>query len=60
MSQLQDPKRKKQIEEIKHREELLKADVTKNPNDKDPLQKYIELNHKRATLLTCIPDIKPN
>lgn len=43
-------KEKKQIEEIKQREKLLKADVTKNPNDKDPLQKYIELNHKRATL----------
>ena len=42
-------KEKKEIENILKKEELLKADVAKGPEDKDPIQKYIELIHKRAT-----------
>lgn len=42
-------KEKKQIEEIQRKEEELKADVAKDPNDKEPIQRYLELNQKRAT-----------
>jgi Family of unknown function (DUF5832) len=40
---------KHQIEEIKQREEQLKEDVAKKPEDKEPIQIYLELSHKRAT-----------
>lgn len=40
---------KKKINEIKQREEYLRADVAKNPNNKEPLEIYLELNQKRAT-----------
>lgn len=42
-------KEKQAMEEIKHREEQLKRDVEQDPNDKEPLQIYLELVHKRAT-----------
>ncbi len=42
-------KEKHQIEEIKKKVEYLKEDVTKDPNKKEPLQLYLELNQKRAT-----------
>lgn len=42
-------KEKQAIEEIKQREEALKRDVQQDPNDKEPLQIYLELVHKRAT-----------
>lgn len=42
-------KEKKEIEQILEREKMLKEDVTKKPEDKDPLDKYIELHVKRAT-----------
>jgi len=45
----QSMKEKQQIEEIKQRELKLKEDITKDPNDKEPLQIYLELTHKRAT-----------
>lgn len=46
----QTMKEKQQIEEIKQREEELKRDVEQDPNDKEPLQIYLELIHKRATV----------
>jgi uncharacterized protein DUF5832 len=42
-------KEKQAMEEIKQREEQLKRDVERDPNDKEPLQIYLELIHKRAT-----------
>jgi hypothetical protein len=45
----QTTKEKHQIEEIKKKVEYLKEDVTKDPNEKEPLQIYLELNQKRAT-----------
>lgn len=42
-------KEKQAMEDIKKREEELKRDVEQDPKDKDPLQIYIELTHKRAT-----------
>jgi hypothetical protein len=45
----QTTKEKQQIEEIKKKVEYLKEDVTKDPNEKEPLQIYLELNQKRAT-----------
>jgi len=45
----QTTKEKHQIEEIKKKIEYLKEDVTKDPNEKEPLQIYLELNQKRAT-----------
>jgi hypothetical protein len=42
-------KEKQAIEEIKQREEELKRDVQQDPNDKEPIQIYLELIHKRAT-----------
>ena len=42
-------KEKKEIENILEREQLLKDDVAKKPEDKNPLDKYIELHVKRAT-----------
>lgn len=42
-------KEKQAIEEIKQREEELKRDVKQDPNDKKPLQIYLEHIHKRAT-----------
>jgi hypothetical protein len=45
----QTKKEKHQIEDIKKKVEYLKEDVTKNPNEKEPLQIYLELNQKRAT-----------
>lgn len=42
-------KEKQAMEEIKQREEQLKKDVLTDPNDKEPLQIYLELIHKRAT-----------
>lgn len=43
-------KHKKQMEEIRLREKELIADVSKSPEDRDPLDTYIELNKKRGTL----------
>ncbi|AHL67607.1 hypothetical protein DH26_gp116 [Chloriridovirus anopheles1] len=45
----QSLKEKKEKEEILNRTEALKADVKKGPEDKEPLQLYLELNQKRAT-----------
>jgi chromosome segregation ATPase len=45
----QTAKEKQQIEEIKRKTEELKADVQKGPDDKEPLQRYLELVQKRAT-----------
>lgn len=45
----QSLKEKQAMEEIKQREIELKRDVQLDPKDKDPLQIYLELNHKRAT-----------
>jgi hypothetical protein len=45
----QTVKEKHQIDEIKKKVEYLKEDVTKDPNEKTPLQMYLELNQKRAT-----------
>lgn len=42
-------KEKQAMEEIKQREELLKRDVTLTSKDKEPIQIYLELIHKRAT-----------
>lgn len=42
-------KEKQAMEEIRQREEQLKKDVEQDPNDKEPLQIYLELIHKRAT-----------
>lgn len=42
-------KEKQAMEEIKQREEQLRKDVELDPNDKEPLQIYLELIHKRAT-----------
>lgn len=42
-------KEKQQIDDIKKRVEALKEDVKKDPNEKDPMQIYLELNQKRAT-----------
>jgi len=45
----QTTKEKHKIEEIKKKIEYLREDVTKDPNEKEPLQIYLELNQKRAT-----------
>lgn len=45
----QTTKEKQQIEEIKRKTEELKADVQKGPDDKEPIQRYLELVQKRAT-----------
>lgn len=45
----QSLREKQAMEEIKQREEQLKRDVEHDPNDKEPLQIYLELVHKRAT-----------
>jgi hypothetical protein len=45
----QSLKEKQQIEEIKKKVEYLKEDVAKDPNDKEPLGLYLQLNQKRAT-----------
>lgn len=45
----QNLKEKQAIEEIRQREEQLRKDVEKDPNNKEPLQIYLELIHKRAT-----------
>lgn len=45
----QSLKEKQAMEEIRQREEELKRDVEQDPNDKEPLQIYLELVHKRAT-----------
>jgi hypothetical protein len=42
-------KEQQAMEEIKQQEEKLKRDVQQDPNDKEPLQIYLELIHKRAT-----------
>lgn len=42
-------KEKKEIENILERKKLLKDDVAKTPQDKTPIDKYIELHVKRAT-----------
>lgn len=42
-------KEKQAMEEIKQREEQLKRDVEQDPKDKEPLQIYLEMVHKRAT-----------
>lgn len=46
----QSLKEKKVMEEIKIKSELLFEDVTKDPNDVDPLQQYIQLKYKKADL----------
>lgn len=45
----QTHKEKKEIEEIRDRVEKLKQDVAEPQGEKDPMQKYLELNQKRAT-----------
>jgi hypothetical protein len=40
---------KQTIEEIKKKVEYLKEDVAKDPNDREPLEVYLQLNQKRAT-----------
>jgi hypothetical protein len=44
----QSMQEKKVIEEIKQREEELRKDVEKAPEDRDPLDYYIQLTQKRA------------
>jgi hypothetical protein len=44
----QSMQEKKVIEEIKQREEELRKDVEKTPEDRDPLDYYIQLTQKRA------------
>jgi hypothetical protein len=43
-------KEKKEMEEVKHKAELLLQDVKKDPTDVDPLQHYIQLKYKKADL----------
>lgn len=43
-------KEKKEMEEVKHKAELLFQDVQKDPTDIDPLQRYIQLKYKKADL----------
>jgi hypothetical protein len=45
----QSLKEKQQIEEIKRKEEELRKDVQKDPNEKEPMQVYLELRQKLAT-----------